>query len=1003
MNNILRRLLDTFEVVLFGEQLILEEPITNWPTCDFLISFFSTGFPLDKVISYMDLVKPFSVNDLVLQKVLWDRRLVLSILDYQGVKTPRRLIVNRDGGPMVSDQVKSSVLKYSGLDLDTVDWKSYHAEHCTMGEEIEQVDYDTIKVNGRTLKKPFAEKPVDSEDHNLIIYFNSNQGGGARKLFRKIGNKSSEYIPDLFKIRTDRAYIYEEFLTIDHSVDVKVYTIGKNMAHAETRKSPVVDGIVRRNPDGKELRYITQLSPEESEMAKRISATFGQRICGFDILRVDGDSYVIDVNGWSFVKGNDPYYNKCAAFLKTLFLKAAKRTPHLIKETPWTLKGYITIIRHGDRTPKLKSKFSLRHPKIIEIMGNIKTEVIIKKKEGLDMVIHQAKLALEELEARAKKLNILINPEIDLTVINTSPTKKPTHQKALASLDINDPSKLQDEISKIKHMIEVIGRKKDLLGTKVQIKAHQIIDNHVVKVQCVVKWGGTATHANASHSEDLGQSLRNDISVMNKSLLEDVKIYSAAEDRVLQTAKTFAKAFLQRESVDHYITVDRDMLDDSYGGKDLMDKSKKALQAFINDVPPLTESERHQFLQRIQGSALPPLPKSLLEKPSSSLVILRQLLAKLRSHMTSNFQTLNTDQIQPIWCCPGDSAMFFKERWERIFKEFDMNKPTVDISKISELFDSLIYDALHNRTFFQAIFTATDTELINQYDSPVITTPLTELSNTPQITSHPSFISTGVSSTESTTSDYFKMKMSDILNSNEQHRRSIEIHERMDSLKSDTTNTEHMDENESKRLMRLLYRESSKLFAFVAPSEYGLTSEEKFLIGQQVAGPLIHKLVWDIFELIQPHANTDARDISPSSSTSSLLNLLPVSGGFTRIYVTKESHMHALFNLIYLCGFKMKVPRNSIDEMNYLSQISIEVYERNEQHSVRITFSPGATITNLSGHDDIWDFDIGIDHALNVAQRRSISEYMNVNTFLEKLRKILPEQEQFQLTKSFLL
>ena len=135
-----------------------------------------------------------------MQSLLWDRRLVLAILDHIGVPTPKRAEVSRDGGPRVSRQLRRQVRRDLGLVLpghkakDDDEWGEVIVPEKWKGKAKKEVvsrgrdvilraDGDAIIIDGAVVEKPFVEKPVDGEDHNVYIY---HRGGGGRRLFRKV-------------------------------------------------------------------------------------------------------------------------------------------------------------------------------------------------------------------------------------------------------------------------------------------------------------------------------------------------------------------------------------------------------------------------------------------------------------------------------------------------------------------------------------------------------------------------------------------------------------------------------------------------------------------------------------------------------------------------------------------------------------------------------------------------------------------------------------------------
>jgi inositol hexakisphosphate/diphosphoinositol-pentakisphosphate kinase len=269
---------EEFKIIIFTEEIIFKYEIEKWPLVDALIIFYSDGFPYNRALKYINLRKPFLVNDFEMQKVFWDRVKVLKILEEAGIPIPPHIIADGCENEEIDNDGKNNELNNSFEKEKKIEMYKKEINYLENNEnnkildmklkpeKSEQTDEliefdDHIEYKGKKLFKPFVEKPLNGDDHDIYIYYPPNLGGGHKRLFRKTKEYSSLYFPTINEIRRDKKYIYEKFLQTD-GFDIKVYTIGENYAHAEARKSPSLDGKVNRTPEGKEVRYPINLTPK---------------------------------------------------------------------------------------------------------------------------------------------------------------------------------------------------------------------------------------------------------------------------------------------------------------------------------------------------------------------------------------------------------------------------------------------------------------------------------------------------------------------------------------------------------------------------------------------------------------------------------------------------------------------------------------------------------------------------------------------------------------------
>ncbi|KAK3550269.1 hypothetical protein QTP86_021323 [Hemibagrus guttatus] len=865
MKEILERLclFKYITVVTFEEEVILNEPVENWPLCDCLISFHSKGFPLDKAVAYGKLRNPFVINDLDLQYCIQDRREVYQILKAEGIQLPRYAVLNRDPA---------------------------RPEECNLVE-----GEDHVEVNGEIFQKPFVEKPVSAEDHNVYIYYPTSAGGGSQRLFRKIGSRSSVYSPES-SVRKTGSYIYEEFMPTD-GTDVKVYTVGPDYAHAEARKSPALDGKVERDSEGKEVRYPVILNAREKLIAWKVCLAFKQTVCGFDLLRANGQSYVCDVNGFSFVKNSMKYYDDCAKILGNIIMR--ELAPQF--QIPWSipleaedipivpttsgtmmeLRCVIAVIRHGDRTPKQKMKMEVRHQRFFELF---------EKYEGYK----SGKLKLKKPKQLQEVLDIA--------------------RQLLVELGQNNDTEIEEskaKLEQLKTVLEMYGHFSGI-NRKVQLtylphgcpktsSEEEDVRRDDPSLLLVLKWGGELTPAGRVQAEELGRAFRCmypggqgdyagfpgcGLLRLHSTYRHDLKIYASDEGRVQMTAAAFAKGLLALEGeltpilVQMVKSANMNGLLDS--DSDSLSSCQQRVKARLHEILQKDRDFNPEDYEKLAPTTSTSLVKSMqmIKNPVKTCDKVYSLIQNLTLQIRQRMEDPKSAGTHPeqqgkisvliqlvlelcLTLSHADIQLYHSEtlelmlrRWSKLEKDFKMKNGRYNISKIPDIYDCIKYDVQHNS-----------------------------------------------------------------------------------SLKLDNT----ME----------IYRLSKALADIVIPQEYGISQAEKLDIAKGYCTPLIRKIRSDL------QRTQDDDTVNKLHPVYSRGVMSPERHVRTRLYFTSESHVHSLLSILRygaLCDdTKDEQWKRAMDylkvvsELNYMTQIVIMLYEdpnkdpsSEERFHVELHFSPGA-------------------------------------------------------------
>ncbi|GMT30312.1 hypothetical protein PFISCL1PPCAC_21609, partial [Pristionchus fissidentatus] len=943
---------DWLEYFVFPEDVILNEPVERWPLCDCLISFHSSEFPLYKAIEYEKLRRPYVINDLNRQYDLLDRRKVFRELARAGIEHPRHGVVIRDG----KNELEGQLIEHS----------------------------DHIEVNGMVFNKPFVEKPISAEDHNVYIYYPSSVGSGSQRLFRKINNRSSWYSP-MSEVRKDGSYIYEDFIPAD-GIDVKVYAVGPFYAHAEARKAPGLDGKVERDSDGKEVRYPVILSNKEKAIARKVVNTFRQTVCGFDLLRANGKSYVCDVNGFSFVKTSKRYYEDTAKILGNMIVrkmaglysipysipclgaegatassappKAAKQPPMFdlglgddppLVSTPsgklMELRCVLAVIRHGDRTPKQKMKMIVTDDRFFALFrkydGIKKNEIKMKKPNQLTEVLELSKELLCENQTKRNEL---------LRALEDAETDGNQHQMASIEHSLELTEEWIKKWDQVRTVLEMYGHFSGI-NRKVQLKYLKAREARTpVEGGGGSESSGTATPKHAMEPLHTPSTMPPTGPALQLILKWGGELTTAGSLQAEALGKLFRTLYPGIRRTDG-----KNSPEDTQGLGFL-----RLHSTYRHDLKIYASDEG-----RVQTTAAA-FAKGLLALDGDLTPILMQMV-----------KSANTDGLLDDDCHARDFQQDLKKILHKALQDDVDWTPddyaTLNPSGLKSINNAMEFIKNPKKMCFE----------IAGYVKRMVEVIQWHRTNRGNLNLY-------LNESWDLAERRWSKELREFKRENKTGDVEFDISkipDIYDNIKYDMEHNPDLCINKEEDFERF-YLCVKNMADIVVPQEYGIEQENKILVAQRVCTPLLKKIRNDLHRCIQ---NTDEEEsqtrLDPRASQGIATPLRHVR---TRLYFTSESHIHTLMNLIRYGGIcsvddkKWNRAMNflsGVTEFNYMTQVVLMVYEDSSSEAtgmdrfhIELLFSPGLYPCFLTEKERIYENRFNKSNGMTKSHSKDLKE-----------------------------